>query len=314
MASIINKLLGKDHETDHHKKDTKVETSTSQKTETCDKNGATCTKTETKCEGGTCATSTIGGDKYGQKAECASISSNNRTGSGQNTESHSVQRDGVNIRSTVQTEGTSTVSMANQQKLTDLVSKLGSTHAQIDEYARNQTEKINEQIQREIDEVVGRIRREQDDLLRKANEQTAEIDNEYRARLQLMVEEIDAAKAKRIADIEASLNNQQAAILQSARNEIDELNKKAAKLKIGVLEAAEAKSAQDAREITAHADLGKAATIHQQSGTTTIRTDVVGAAETETAGSATVTTGGARTVSEQHKVVEKSSSSSQSHK
>ncbi|CAF1308291.1 unnamed protein product [Adineta steineri] len=308
MSSIINKLLGKDHD-DHHKKETKVETETSQKTETCNKSGGTCTKTETKCEGGTCATSTIGGEKCGQKAECASISSNNRTG-GQNTESHSVQRDGVNIKSTVHTEGTSTVSMANQQKLTDLVSKLGSTHAQIDEYARNQTEKINEQIQREIDEVVGRIRREQDDLLRKANEQTAEIDNEYRARLQLMVEEIDAAKAKRIADIEASLNNQQAAILQSARNEIDELNKKAAKLKIGVLEAAEAKSAQDAREITAHADLGKAATIHQQSGTTTIKTDVVGAAETETAGSATVTTVGAKTVSEQHKVVEASASQS----
>ncbi len=156
----------------------------------------------------------------------------------------------------------------------------------IDEYSRNQAEKVNEEIQREIDAVVGRTRREQDELLRKANERTRDIDSEYHARLQLMVEEIDANKAKRIAEIEKELNEQQNGILLSARNEIDELNKRAAKLKIGILESAQAKAAYDANQITAEAArLGQTSTVHQSSGTTTIKTEV--SAATTTTGKAT---------------------------
>lgn len=180
---------------------------------------------------------------------------------------------------------------------------LGSTYSQIDDYARNQTEKINEEIQREIDEVVGRTRREQEELLRKAQAHTDDIDREYRARLQQMVEEVDAAKAKRIGEVETELNNQQAGILLAARNEIDALNKKAARLKIGVLEAAEAKVAADARAINAE-PLDKASTVHVATGTTTIKTEVLAAANTTVAGSSAstqevhATTGGAKHVSE----------------
>lgn len=275
MASIINKLLGKDTEHEHTQ------------------------KTEVKCEGGTCSTSVTGGEKHGTKTEC---STGKGHGACDNSDTHTVQRDGVNIKSTISTDGSSTVSLANQQKLTDLVSKLGSTHSQIDSYAKNQTEKINEEIQREIDGVVGRTHRDQEQLLSKATEHTTQIDKEYRARLQLMVEELDAAKAKRISEIEVELNNQQTGILQAARNEIDALNKKAARLKIGVLEAAEAKVANDARTITANANLDKASTIHQASGTTTIKTEVSAAAHTTAvSGSATVAgnaAGGAKHVTE----------------
>ncbi|UJR33012.1 hypothetical protein I4U23_020472 [Adineta vaga] len=259
MTSIINKLLGKDNEHAH--------------------------KTEVKCESGSCSTTLTGGEKCGTKQECKT-----EIAHGETCESRTVQRDGVNIKSTISTDGKSTLSLANQQKLTDLVTKLGSTHTQIDKYAKEQTEQINEQIQREIDEVVGRSRREQEELLRKANEHTAVIDEEYRARLQLMVEEIDAAKAKRISEIEIDLNNQQAVILQAARNDIDELNKKASRLKIGVLEAAEAKAANDARVITSNANLDKASAVHQATGTTTIKTEVTAAATT------TAATGSAATV------------------
>lgn len=258
MASIINKLLGKDTESEHTQ------------------------KTDTKCESGTCSTSVTGGEKHGVKTES---STGGARGANDNSQTHTVQRDGVNIKSTISTEGSSSVSLANQQKLSDLVSKLGSTHTQIDTYAKNQTEKINEQVQHEIDEVVGRTRREQEELLRKANEHTAQIDQEYRARLQTMVEELDSIKAKRISEIEIELNNQQAGILQAARNEIDALNKKAARLKIGVLESAEAKAAADSRDITASANLDKTSTIHQATGTTTIKSEVSGAATTTTTGS-----------------------------
>lgn len=263
MTSIINKILGKDHEHDQ-----------TRKTEIKCEDGS-CSKTVTGAHKKECKTSCTSGEKCDQKMECKTTCAG-----GETCETRTVQRDGVNIKSTISSDGASTVSLANQQKLTDLVTKLGSTHSQIDQYARNQTEKIDEQIQREIDEVVGRTRREQDDLLHKANEHTAEIDKEYQARLQLMVEEIDAAKAKRIAEIETDLNNQQAAILQAARNDIDALNKKAARLKIGVLEAAEARVEAEARNIAANATLDKATTIHQATGTTTIKTEVSAAATT----------------------------------
>ena len=158
----------------------------------------------------------------------------------------------------------------------------GSTHNQIDEYAKKRTAKINEEIQREIDQVVARTRREQDELLRRANEHTAQIDAEYRARLQKMVEEVDAVKAKRIAEIETELNNQQTSIIQLARSEIDQLNQKAASMKIDVLQQAQVKAAADASNITAQAaHLGQASTVHQSKGTTTIKTEVTAATTTK---------------------------------
>jgi len=261
LASIINKLLGKDDDKSHSHSHSQTQSHSS----------------DAKSESGTCSTS-------GQKCDSKGM---NTCAGGQIIEGRTVQHDGVNIKSTISSDTSSTVSMANQQRLTDLVSRLGATHSQIDEYAKQQTEKINDQVQQEIDQVVARTRQEQEALLRKANEHTAQIDTEYRARLQQMVEEIDATKAKRIADIEKELNDQQAGILKSARNEIDQLNKKAANLKIGVLNDAQARAASDAKEITAQAShMGQASTVHQSTGTTTIKTEVSAAATTKEAGSA----------------------------
>ena len=230
-------------------------------------------------------------------------------------EGRTVQHDGVNIKSSISSDVSSTVSVANQQKLNDLVSKLGripsgtnnthepdfplgSTHTQIDQYSKKQSEKINDQIQGEIDQVVTRTRLHQEELLRRANEHTAQIDAEYRARLQKMVEEVDTAKAKRIAEIETELNKQQADILQGARSEIDQLNQKAATLKIGVLHDAQVKAAANADAITAEAtSIGQTSTLHQSKGTTTIKTEVSAASTTkDTAGS----TSGSATTHETH--------------
>jgi hypothetical protein len=111
-----------------------------------------------------------------------------------------------------------------------------------------------------------------------------------------MVEEVDATKAKRISEIEKDLNDQQAGILKNARNEIDQLNKKAANLKIGVLNDAQSRAAAESKEITTQAtNLGQASTVHQSSGTTTIKTEVSAATTSRDVGSAAVTTE-ARTV------------------
>jgi hypothetical protein len=112
------------------------------------------------------------------------------------------------------------------------------------------------------------------------------MDSEYRVQLQQMVEQIDTDKAKRIAEIEQLLNKQQANILELARNEIDQLNQKAASLKIGVLQQAQAQAASNASEITAQAaQLGQTSTVPQSTGTTTIKTEVSAVATTKDAGS-----------------------------
>jgi len=101
-----------------------------------------------------------------------------------------------------------------------------------------------------------------------------------------LVERVDTEKANRIVEIEELLNNQQAEILQLARAEIDRLNQKAANLKIGVLQEAQARVAVDTSEITARAArLGPLSTVNQSTGTTTIKTEVSAATTTKDAGS-----------------------------
>jgi hypothetical protein len=108
---------------------------------------------------------------------------------------------------------------------------------------------------------------------------------EYRAQLQKMVEEIDAVKAKRIAEVELELNNQQTGILEAARNEIDGLNQRAASLKIGALQQAQARVAADTDKITAEAaNLGQTTTAHHGKSKTTIKTEVSGIATTKDVG------------------------------
>lgn len=51
----------------------------------------------------------------------------NTDAAAQNTETRTVQHEGVNIKSTVSSDVQSTVSLANQQKLKDLVTKLGQS-------------------------------------------------------------------------------------------------------------------------------------------------------------------------------------------
>ncbi|CAF3424116.1 unnamed protein product [Rotaria sp. Silwood1] len=248
MNQFINKLLGKDDEHCHSH------------------------KSDVKCDNETCNSLILGGEKLGCKTDNKPININTDE---QIIEGRTIQHDGVNIKSTVSSDVSSTVSIANQQKLTDLVSKLSSTHAQINEYANRQTAKIDVEIQREIDLIVARTRQQQEELLRKANEETYQIDAEYRLRLQKMVEEIDANKAKRIADIEKELNKLQGDILQGAKNDIDLLNKKAASLKLDILQEAQSRAALETNDLTSQAKyLGQASTLHQSTGTTTIKTDI----------------------------------------
>ncbi|CAF2418541.1 unnamed protein product [Rotaria sp. Silwood2] len=236
MSNFLNKLLGKDGESTSH----------------------SCShKADVKCESGTCSTSITGGEKLGRKSDDEIVNINTDE---QVIEGRTVQREGVNIKSIVSSDIISNVAIANQQKLNDLISKLT---------------KIDAEIQREIDLIVARTHHQQEELLRKANEDINQIDTKYRLRLQKMVEEIDVNKAKQIAEIEKELNKLQSGILKAAKNDIDLLNRKAAGLKIDILQEAQSKVALQTGDITTQAQhLSETLTHHQSTGTTTIKTDV----------------------------------------
>jgi hypothetical protein len=94
MSHIINKLLGRDDEPEN-------------RSQSSNSHGKTETHT---------STSTGGSEKNSHRQN---------GGGGQIIEGRTVQHEGVNIKSTISSDTSSTVSMANQKKLSDLVSKLG---------------------------------------------------------------------------------------------------------------------------------------------------------------------------------------------
>jgi len=63
---------------------------------------------------------------------------------------HSAQAENVHVQSIFRTETQSKVSMENSKKITDLMSRLGTTHLQVDEYARKRTDEISEAVTESI--------------------------------------------------------------------------------------------------------------------------------------------------------------------
>ena len=62
---------------------------------------------------------------------------------------------------------------------------LGSTHAQIDEYAQRRTNKISEALQSSIEKIVRDTQAEQQHLLDDAHQQSTAIEHGYRDKLML---------------------------------------------------------------------------------------------------------------------------------
>lgn len=97
---------------------------------------------------------------------------------------HTVIHDDVKVKSTINCEIQSKVSLGHfQSKINQLMSKLGSTHAQIDEYARRRTEEISEAVQQSIEKIIHETEGQQQQLLARAQQQTTTIESEYRDRL-----------------------------------------------------------------------------------------------------------------------------------
>lgn len=221
---------------------------------------------------------------------------------------HTAVADHVAVKSVVSTETQSKVSMENTQKMAALMSKLSTTHQQVDEYSRRRTEQISEEVSAAISKIVAETQAQQANLLADANARSAAIEEEYKFKLQHYVEELDAAKAQNLSVLEKDLNLRQEMILEQARKRIDDLNEEANRLKMGVLREAQAQANAKVEAITDQvAALGAedANRLLSSTSTTVIRTEAKATGETHVAG-ANVVVGSTKTT------VEKSSSSSSS--
>jgi len=156
----------------------------------------------------------------------------------------------VRVHSVVSSETNTSVSMQNSKKITDLMSKLGTTHTQIDEYSKKRTAEISEAVSSAIDKVVADTAAQQQNLLTDANERSVLIENEYKQRLQERVAQLDAEKAILLAELERSLNDRQEAILFKARQDIDLVQDAANQQKMAVFKEAQARANQQVDQIT----------------------------------------------------------------
>lgn len=223
---------------------------------------------------------------------------------------HSAHADNVHVQSVVQTETQSKVSMENTKKISDLMARLGSTHLQVDEYSRRRTEEISDAVTESIKKIVAETQLQQQQLLADANSRTAEIENDFKLKLQEYVARLDADKAGLLAQLEKELNVRQDLILESARKRIDDLNEEANRLKMGVLKEAQAQSNANVTKITeqvvalGHEDASR----RLASTTTTVITTKAAAASESHVEGATVTMGKTAT----HMEASRSGSSSSS--
>ncbi|CAF4534779.1 unnamed protein product, partial [Didymodactylos carnosus] len=101
---------------------------------------------------------------------------------------------------------------------------------------------ISEEVAASIAKIVAETQIQQQTLLQDANVRSAEIEQEYKLKLQRYVEELDGAKALNLSTLEKDLTLRQNQILDNARRRIDDLNEEANRLKMGVLKEAQAQA------------------------------------------------------------------------
>jgi len=196
---------------------------------------------------------------------------------------HSANNEDITVKSVINTETQSSVSLQNQAKINQLMALLGTTHSQIDLYSRQQTEQITESVQNAIQQVLFETQQQQEKMLIDAQNRQKVIDQEHKQRLQKCIEQLDQIKAAKLAELEKDLHIQQGAILNSAKLQVDRLNNEANQLKINVLKEAGEQVKHDIANLTDQvATLGQQEAQHciQSTTTTTITTESQATGET----------------------------------
>lgn len=164
---------------------------------------------------------------------------------------HTVIYEDVKVKSVISSETQSKLSIGHtKNKINELMAKLGSTHAQIDEYSRRRNDEISEAVKNSIEKIVHEAQIHQQNLLHDAEKESNEIENEYKDKLMSYINQLDEEKAATLAKLEKELNIRQEQILESAKRRIDGLNEEANRLKMTILKEAQAQVNSKMEEIT----------------------------------------------------------------
>ncbi|CAF0850617.1 unnamed protein product [Didymodactylos carnosus] len=187
---------------------------------------------------------------------------------------HTAVSDDVRVKSVVNTSTTTTVNLQSQAKIDELMRKLGTTHSQVDEYAKRRTEEISADVAANIQRIVTETQVNQQLLLSDAHVQSIQIEEEYKCALQKYVEELDAKKASKLAQLERDLNVRQELMLELAKKQIDQLNDAANQAKMNILKDAQEHANMQINQITDQVALlgAEDAQRRLQSTTTTVIT------------------------------------------
>jgi hypothetical protein len=108
-------------------------------------------------------------------------------------------------------------------KLSELMDRLSTTHALLDNYAQERTHKISIETQNIINHILEETKQKQRQLLLEAQTKSEQFQEEYQNDLQNKVNQLNQEKAQQLAQLEQTLNIQQESILTNARQQIDSI-------------------------------------------------------------------------------------------
>jgi hypothetical protein len=137
-------------------------------------------------------------------------------------------KENVQVTSAISHDATNKVALnVGADKLSQLMDRLSTTHAQLDNYTQQRTHQISIETQNIINKILEETKEKQRELLLEAQTKSQLFQEQYQRDLQIKVNQLNEEKAQQLADLEKALNNQQELILINARQNIDLLQREA---------------------------------------------------------------------------------------
>lgn len=144
-----------------------------------------------------------------------------------------INKENVQVSSEISHDAINKVALnIGSDKLNDLMDRLSTTHAQLDNYTQRRTQQISIETQNIIKKILEETKEKQRDLLNEAQMKSQLIQEQYQNDLQIKINQLNEEKALQLADLEKNLNIQQESILNNARQNIDELQRDANQVRL----------------------------------------------------------------------------------
>jgi vacuolar-type H+-ATPase subunit H len=133
-----------------------------------------------------------------------------------------INNENVQVSSLISHDSTNQVALnVYSGKLSELMDRLSTTHALLDNYAQQRTHRISIETQHIIEHILEETKQKQRQLLFEAQTKSEQFQEEYQNNLEMKVNQLNQEKAEQLVQLEQALNQQQESILNNARQQID---------------------------------------------------------------------------------------------